>query len=94
MTINSLTTTGKFYIDGVLVDENNNMTYTPSILGATNANFLGKSQYGVDSYLDGQMDEVRFWSVARTQSEIQTSMNTCLSASVAVQLLASVPVTV
>ena len=35
VTINSITSTGKFYINGVLVDTNTSMTYNPSSLGAT-----------------------------------------------------------
>ncbi len=30
-------------------------------------------------YFHGDMDEVRVWNVARTQSEIQASMNTCIA---------------
>ena len=78
VTINSITSTGKFYINGVLVDTNTNMTYNPSSLGATNANYLGKSQYN-DGYLDGTMNEVRIWSTVRTIEEINTNINTELT---------------
>jgi hypothetical protein len=39
---------------------------------------IGSSPWGTQS-LNGQLDEVRIWNVARTQSEIQNNMNSCLA---------------
>jgi hypothetical protein len=51
------------------------MLLRPAVLGNTFANFLGKSQYPWDRYLDGQMDEMRIWSVARSADEIAEYYN-------------------
>ena len=56
------------------------MTLAPKALGPTTQNYLGKSIWG-DPYLDGTMDEVRIWGVARSQSEIQAAMNIQLTGS-------------
>mgnify|MGYP000147263114 CR=1 FL=1 len=80
VTIDNGSTTGKLYINGELVDTNTSMTLAPKALGPTTQNYLGKSIWG-DPYLDGTMDEVRIWSVARSQSEIQAAMNIQLTGS-------------
>ncbi len=69
---------GIMYIDGVEVGRNSNMSLTPSDLGVTTQNFLGKSQYS-DPYFKNALDETRIWSVARSQAQIQASMNASLS---------------
>ena len=65
----------KFYVNGVLQDTiiNNNF---PSIAGNVPIN-MGAWSNG--RYFNGVMDEVRIWNVARTQSEIQSNMNTELA---------------
>ena len=65
----------KFYVNGVLQDTiiNNNF---PSIAGNVPIN-MGTWSNG--RYFNGVMDEVRIWNVARTQSEIQSNMNTELA---------------
>lgn len=46
----------------------------------TNINITGPYQFGyIDNYFAGKMDEIRFWSVARTASEIASNMNQFLS---------------
>ena len=37
-------------------------------------NFLGMNGDGINSPLDGQLDEVRLWRVARTEAEIREHM--------------------
>ena len=74
-TIDNSTSTGKLYIDGELVAENNSMTNTPSDLGNTCCNYFGKSQYG-DPYFDGLLDDVSMWSSTLTQVQIQNFINT------------------
>ena len=69
-TIDNSTSTGKLYIDGELVAENNSMTNTPSDLGITCCNYFGKSQYN-DPYFDGLLDNVSLWSTPLTQVQIQ-----------------------
>lgn len=71
---------GYLYLNGLLLDQNNGMTLDPTSLGSTVQNFIGKSQYP-DPYLDGKMDEVRIWSTARSQTDIQDNMNNELNGS-------------
>ena len=80
VTINSGTWT--MYVDGQQVAQTTGHTYTPSSVGATNNNWLGKSQYP-DPYFNGMLDEVRFWSTARTLSQIQNDMGHAVSAGTA-----------
>ncbi|HYH04980.1 MAG TPA: LamG domain-containing protein, partial [Bacillota bacterium] len=58
------------YVDGVEVGRNNNMTLSPSNLGNTNYNYIGKSQYA-DPYLDGQVDSFRIYNRCLSASEIK-----------------------
>ncbi|MBH51495.1 MAG: hypothetical protein CMG70_05975, partial [Candidatus Marinimicrobia bacterium] len=74
-TIDNSTSTGKLYIDGELVAENNSMTNTPSDLGNTCCNYFGKSQYN-DPYFDGLLDNVSMWNIPLTQVQIQNFINT------------------
>jgi hypothetical protein len=70
----------KIYINGVL----QTLTFSGTIPAtvATNASTLNLgSAGGTASYWSGNMDEVRLWSVARTQAQIQASMNTELCGS-------------
>jgi hypothetical protein len=61
-------------MNGVQVGINNAMTSFPSNLGATTQNWLGRSQYP-DPYFKGKMDEIRFWNIARSASEINQYKN-------------------
>ncbi len=65
---------GKMYLNGTEVASNNSMTWTPATLPETTNNYIGKSQYA-DDYLNAEMDEMRFWNIARTQQQIQESFN-------------------
>ena len=62
--------TGTLYIDGVQVAQNTNMTLSPSSMGSTTKNWIGRSQYSGDSYLDGQIDQFRIYNRALSASEI------------------------
>ncbi len=66
-------TTGKIYINGV-PDPN---TLATSYVGTNDSLFIGARpvNLGVPSFFfNGQMDEVRIWSAARTQAEILSTM--------------------
>jgi len=78
VTIDDNTNTGKMYLDGTLIAENNSMTIRPSSLGNTTNNYFGKSQYN-DPYLDGMMDDISIWGRTLDQNEIQSSMYTSLN---------------
>jgi fibronectin type 3 domain-containing protein len=60
----------KLYVNGVLSGSNITMTLNPSSLGTTTQNYLGKSQFGPDPYLDGSLDDFRIYNRALTAGEI------------------------
>lgn len=63
-------TTGILHINGVVAGQNSAMTLSPSSLGSTTNNWLGRSQFSGDSYLDGQIDDFRIYARALTSTEI------------------------
>jgi hypothetical protein len=64
--------TGTLYVDGVPVGENKSMFLSPCRLPATNNNWIGRSQYESDPYLDGKVDDFRIYRGALSAAEIQT----------------------
>jgi len=71
---------GTLYLDGEIAATNANMTLTPSSLGTFSQLYLGRSEYGNDPYLKGDLDEVRLYSTALTQAQVQADMHTGTSA--------------
>jgi len=67
-------TVGIMYVDGVEVGRNNSMKITPSALGATTKNYLGKSQWN-DPYLKGAIDEFKIFNQALTPAQISQLKN-------------------
>jgi len=65
-------TVGTLYIDGVAAGTNNNMGNKPSALGTTNQNYIGKSQFTADAYLNSIVDEFRIYNRALTAAELKT----------------------
>lgn len=65
----------KLYLDGSLVKT---QAATGTITVNSNSLCIG-SQPGFGEYFGGEVDELRLWNVARSQSEIQASMSTELS---------------
>jgi hypothetical protein len=61
---------GILYVNGVAVATNSAMTLSPSNLGSTINNYLGRSQYSADPYLNGVVDEFRIYNVALSPGEI------------------------
>lgn len=59
------------YVDGVQVGANTAVTLRPKDLGNTPNNYIGRSQYSTDPYLDGDIDEFRVYSRALSAAEIQ-----------------------
>ncbi len=67
---------GTLYIDGVQVGQNTAMTLNPSSLGSTTLNYIGRSQFSADPYLDGDIDEVRIYSSALSATQISSLTTT------------------
>jgi fibronectin type 3 domain-containing protein len=61
--------TGTLYVDGVQVGQNTAMTLTPSSLGATGNNYIGRSQFN-DPYLNGVVDDFQIFGQALTAQQI------------------------
>ena len=62
--------TGILYVDGAPVATNSAITLTPSDLGSTTQNWLGRSQYPADAYLNGAVDDFRIYSGALSPAEV------------------------
>lgn len=67
VTVDASTTTGKLYINGVL-SGTSTIDHFPSELGATTNNWIGRSQFNTDPYLNGIVDELRISNVVRYTS--------------------------
>lgn len=64
-------TTGTLYANGVQVAQNTAMTLNPASLGATTQNWLGRSEFTGDPYMNGQIDNFRLYNRALSASEVQ-----------------------
>jgi alpha-L-arabinofuranosidase len=63
-------TTGTLYVNGVAVATNTAMTLNPSGLPATTQNYIGRSQWAPDPYLDGCVDEFQLYDRALSAAEV------------------------
>ena len=64
----------EIFVDGVLQE-----IYNPSEISLPGSSFSLASYYGYGSYagnFKGKIDELRYWSVARTEAQIKEKMNT------------------
>jgi hypothetical protein len=66
---------GTIYFDGAPVGTNAAIKLRPSDLGSTTNNYIGRSQFSADPYLDGDVDEFRVYNRALLPDEIQTLAN-------------------
>ncbi len=64
--------TGRLYVNGALVGLNSAMTLKPSSLGSTTLNYLGRSQFTTDPYLNASLDDFRIYSRALSAPEVST----------------------
>ena len=64
-------TTGTLYLNGEVIGTNTNLTLSPSDLGLTPNNLIGKSQWP-DPLLDGAVDDVNLFDRALTPQEVQS----------------------
>jgi glucuronoarabinoxylan endo-1,4-beta-xylanase len=62
--------TGILYLNGAPVGTNSTMTLRPTNLGSTANNYLGRSQYSNDPYLNATLDEFRIYSVPLSAAEV------------------------
>jgi hypothetical protein len=63
--------TGTLYVNGAEVAQSTTMTLSPMSLGTTTQNWLGRSQFAVDPYLSGQLDNFRIYDRALSAAEVQ-----------------------
>ncbi len=63
---------GRLYINGFLVAANTNMSFPPAQIRSTPRNWIGRSQYSNDAYLDGNVDDFRIYEGAMTTAELYT----------------------
>jgi hypothetical protein len=67
--IDSSTMTVRLYQNGELVAEGET-SFLPSDLGATNQNYIGRSQWEGDAYYNGAIDEFRIYNRVLTEAEL------------------------
>lgn len=60
------------YVDGQPSGTNAAIALRPADLGSTPNNYIGRSQFSADAYLDGAIDEFRVYDRALSPLEIQT----------------------
>lgn len=83
----------RIYVNGRLAGETLGFTNTPAMIGPTTNNWLGRSQWGADPYLNASYNEFRIWDGALTALEVAGSyvsgpntVNTSYGTITAVQL--------
>jgi len=64
--------TGTLYINGSAVATNTSMTAHPANLGNTNQNWIGRSQFGGDPYLNATVDDFQIYGHALSAADIGT----------------------
>jgi alpha-L-arabinofuranosidase len=64
-------TTGTLYVNGAAVATNPNMTLSPSSLGATPNNWIGRSQYDADPWLNAIVDDFQIYDRGLSTTEVQ-----------------------
>jgi arabinoxylan arabinofuranohydrolase len=62
--------TGILYINGQEVDRNTGITVNPADMGNTTNNFIGRSQWSNDPYLNGEVDDFVVYNRAISASEV------------------------
>lgn len=63
--------TATIYVNGVATATNTNFTITPDSLGNTTTNYIGRSQFSGDKYLNAYLDEAFFSKRAMSAEEIK-----------------------
>jgi hypothetical protein len=60
----------RYYVDGALKAELDNLPFGISALGATDKNWIGRSAHATDPYLSGLVDDFRIYTGALTAEEV------------------------
>jgi arabinoxylan arabinofuranohydrolase len=76
ITVTRSGSTGILYINGQEVDRNTGMTLNPADLGNTTNNFIGRSQWSNDPYLNGEVDDFVIYNRAISASEVSALSST------------------
>jgi hypothetical protein len=61
---------GTLYVNGVAVGSNPNMDFPPFQIGNTPRNWIGRSQFATDPYLNGKVDDFRIYDGALSADEV------------------------
>ncbi len=65
-------TTGKLWVNGSVVRETQGFTLRPADLGFTSNNWLGRSQFSADPWLNASLDDVNIFSRELSAGEMQS----------------------
>ena len=63
--------TATLYVNGAQAAQNTAITLNPTSLGNTTQDWLGRSEFGVDPYYNGKIDDFRIYSRALSAAEVQ-----------------------
>lgn len=69
----------EMYIDGIKSGVSDTIEYTPSDLGSTTNNYIGKSQYPADVNFNGRIDDLRIYKIGLSEIEVQNIMGQSLT---------------
>jgi hypothetical protein len=70
VTIDSATMTATLYVDGAPV-AGGATTLLPKDLGVTTQNWIGRSQFTADAFLNSTVDDFRIYNVALTEGQVR-----------------------
>jgi hypothetical protein len=70
VTIDSGNNTHTLYLNGKVIAQNTAPRYTPSDLGVTTQNWIGRSQWSDDPYFGGAIDEFRIYNRVLSDAEL------------------------
>jgi beta-lactam-binding protein with PASTA domain len=74
VTLDAVNKMYSLYLDGQVVGTKTAARYTPSSLGNTTQNWLGRSQYPADPYFNGSLDDFRIYDRVLNAQELQQVM--------------------
>lgn len=72
---------GRLYVNGELVGSNTGMDFPPAQIQSTPENWIGRSHFASDPYLDGRIDDFRIYAGALTPEEVVGLINPSVPAS-------------